>query len=130
VSEFRKLMLVALASGTLAGLVWFGAQYFAVIPLIQTAETYEAAAHDGAHQHGEEGGRAESRWRRNSFTAVATVLTGVAFAAILFGLVSFAGRRIDAKIGALWGLAAFACFSLAPALGLPPQPPGVSLSRI
>ena len=48
VSEFRRLFLVAVASGALAGLLWFAAQYFAVIPLIQTAEQYEAAAVDGA----------------------------------------------------------------------------------
>jgi cobalt transporter subunit CbtA len=58
------------------------------------------------------------------------VLTGISFASILFGLVSLAGRRIDAKRGALWGLSAFACFSLAPALGLPPQPPGVAVADL
>jgi cobalt transporter subunit CbtA len=123
-------MWVALGSGTLAGLLWFGVQYFAVIPLIETAETYEAAAHGAAHEHDEEDWRPENGWQRNSFTALATVLTGIALAAILFGLVSLAGRRIDAKNGAVWGLVAFACFSLAPALGLPPQPPGVAVADL
>ena len=134
VSEFRRLFLVVVASGTLAGLLWFGAQYFAVIPLIETAETYEAGAHDAAHgashQHDEEGWRPADGWQRNAFTALATVLTGIGFSAILFGMLSLAGRRIDAKRGALWGLAAFACFSLAPSLGLPPQPPGVAVADV
>ena len=37
-TRFRQLMLVALVSGTLAGLAWFGFQYIAVLPLIAAAE--------------------------------------------------------------------------------------------
>jgi cobalt transporter subunit CbtA len=36
----------------------------------------------------------------------------------------FAGAEADARTGLLWGLAGFACFSLAPSLGLPPALPG------
>ncbi|MBI3470366.1 MAG: CbtA family protein [Candidatus Solibacter usitatus] len=128
-SQFRKLLLVSLASGALAGLVWFGAQYFAVIPLIETAESYEAAAHQG-HPHEGEGWRPANGWQRTSSTALATILTGIGFAAILFGWVAVAGRPLDARRGALWGLAAFVCFGLAPALGLPPQPPGVAVADL
>ena len=35
-------------------------------------------------------------------------------------------RLIDARRGTLWGLTAFACFSLAPAIGMPPQPPAAA----
>lgn len=38
-------MFVVLASGSLTGLALFEVQHFTVIPLIQTAETYEAAQH-------------------------------------------------------------------------------------
>ncbi len=133
VSKFRRLMFVALASGTISGLIWFGFQYFTVIPLIETAETYEAAAHDATngatHQH-DEAWRPANGWQRNSFTALATLLTSIGFASILFGFMSLAGLRIDAGRGALWGLSAFACFGLAPALGLPPQPPGVAVADL
>ena len=125
-NEFRKLMLVALMSGTLAGLVWFAAQYVAVIPLIERAEVYESAAHHDA----DEGWHPRDGWQRSSFTAAATVLTGIALAAILFGIASLADQRVDAKKGLLWGLAGFACFSLAPALGLPPQPPGAAVADL
>ena len=59
-----------------------------------------------------------------------TVLTGVGFAAMLFGVMALAGETINTRHGAVWGLAAFACFSLAPALGLPPQPPGVAVADL
>jgi len=132
VREFRTLVLVAVASGTLAGLVWFAGQYFALIPLIQRAETYEAA-HEAAHGaavHQEEGWKPKDGWQRNSLTALATVLTGIGQAAILFGLVFLSRCRIDARKGSLWGLTAFVCFNLAPALGLPPQPPGVPVANL
>jgi len=133
VSAFRRLIVIAVASGTFAGLVWFGLQYLAVVPLIQAAEKYETAAQAAtrgdSHQH-HEGWHPASGLQRNSFTALATVLTSIGFASILFGLLSLAGRRLDARRGSLWGLAAFACVSLAPALGLPPQPPGVAVADL
>jgi len=132
VSRFRKLMTVVLGAGTLAGLVLFTLQHFTVVPLIQVAETYEAAAYQShpEAQHEDEGWHPADGWERTSFTALTTVLTGIGFAAILFGVMALGGKTIDARRGALWGLAAFACFSLAPALGLPPQPPGVAVADL
>jgi cobalt transporter subunit CbtA len=129
--DFQKLLLLAIVSGTVAGLLWFGAQSVAVIPLIQKAEVYESA-HEAAHgTHDEDGEwKPKDGWQRNSLTAIATVLTGIGEAAILFGVVFFSGRRLDARNGALWGLAAFTCLTLAPGLGLPPQPPGVPVASL
>jgi cobalt transporter subunit CbtA len=132
VSRFRKLMLVVLSSGALAGLVLFAVQHFSVIPLIQAAESYETAAHQALSNmpHEDGGWQPANGWERTSFTALATVLTSIGSAAILFGLMALTGKTINARRGALWGLAAFACFSLAPALGLPPQPPGVAVADL
>ena len=132
VSHFRKLMVAVFGSGALAGLVLFSVQHFTVVPLIQAAETYEAAGHE-AHSgasHEDEGWQPAEGWERTSFTALTTVLTGIGFAAMLFGAMALAGKTINTRHGALWGLAAFACFSLAPALGLPPQPPGVAVADL
>ncbi|MEP7365030.1 MAG: CbtA family protein [Acidobacteriota bacterium] len=124
-NEFRTILLVAVAAGVLAGAVLFGVQYAAIVPLIQRAETYEAA-HEAQHSgHEEAEWKPADGWERTAFTALATVLTGIGQAAILLGAIFFFGWRINARNGVLWGLAAFACFHLAPALGLPPQPPGV-----
>jgi cobalt transporter subunit CbtA len=132
VNEFRKLMVAVFGSGALAGLVLFAVQHFTVVPLIQAAETYEGSAreaHSGASVK-DEGWQPAEGWERTSFTALTTVLTGIGFAAVLFGVMALAGKTIDTRHGALWGLAAFACFSLAPALGLPPQPPGVAVADL
>ena len=82
--EFRKRFLVAVASGTLAGLLSFAAQYFAVIPLIQTAEKFDVA-HE-AHAYHEEEWKPAKDWQRNGFTALATIFTSIGFSAVLFGL--------------------------------------------
>lgn len=130
-SRFRKLMLVVLVSGTVAGLALFFLQRFTIIPLIEKAETYEAAerATSGA-THEEEGWQPANGWERTSFTAIATTLTGIGFAAILFGTMSLTRAPVNALGGALWGVAGFACFGLAPALGLPPQPPGTVVAGV
>jgi cobalt transporter subunit CbtA len=123
VAEFRRLALVSILSGAIAGLVWFSVQYFAVVPLIQKAEVFEQANHqdhaEGASWHPENGGE------RNALTAAATVLTAIGLSVILFGIVQALGQTLDARRGLLWGLAGFLCVNAAPALGLPPAPPGV-----
>ena len=131
-SQFRKLMLAVFGSGALAGLVLFAVQHFTVVPLIQSAETYETAAHQAHSQatNEDEGWHPAEGWQRSSLTALTTVLTGIGYAAILFGVMALSGKTIDTRHGALWGLAAFTCFSLAPALGLPPQPPGVAVADL
>jgi cobalt transporter subunit CbtA len=131
VSRFRKLMFVVFVSGALAGLALFVVQRFTIIPLIETAETYEAAQHvNSGIAHEEEGWQPKKGWERTSFTAITTILTGIGFAAILFGSLSLAGARMNARRGALWGLAAFVCFGLAPAVGLPPQPPSTAVADL
>lgn len=121
-------MIVALVAGALAGLFLFAMQAVAVTPLILAAERYEheAEAHD---HHGGEWKPAEG-WERTLWTALTSVLTGIGFAAVLFGLLGAMGRRVTVREGLLWGLAAFACVHLAPALGLPPLPPGVPVPDV
>ena len=130
--SFRKLMLVALSAGAIAGLVLFLIQSFTIVPLIHSAETYENNPISGAVSsvHADEGWHPAEGWQRISLTAITTILGGIGFAATLFGLMALSGKSIDAKRGALWGLAGFICFSLAPALGLPPQPPGAAAADL
>jgi cobalt transporter subunit CbtA len=125
VSTFRKLIAVALCSGALAGLTLSVIQHFTVVPLIEAAERYETEdEHHGA------GWKPETARERTGWTVLTTVLTGIGFASLLFGFLGLAGRELTAKNGVLWGLAAFACFHLAPSLGLPPTPPGVPVSDV
>lgn len=131
--EFRKLTRVSLVAGTLAGLVLTILQHFAVTPLIETAETYETAGQaesSAAHTHEDQSWRPANGWQRTSLTMLTTLLTGIGFAAILFGVVALTRKSVDVGRGTLWGVAAFGCFGLAPALGLPPQPPGVPVAPV
>ena len=69
VSAFRKLMIVVLCSGALAGLVLFAIQHFTVVPLIEAAERYEKGAdHDHTAWKPAEGGD------RTAWTVLTTVL--------------------------------------------------------
>ena len=125
-SEFRKIARVALASGALAGFVLFVIQHFTITPLIRTAETYEN--HSGSSH--DEGWQPSGELERVSLTAVATVLSGIGYAAIFFGLIAVGRGSVSATRGAVLGLAAFVAVDLAPALGLPPTPPGVPLADL
>ena len=126
-SEFRKIVLVALAAGALAGFVLFVVQHFTITSLIRTAETYEKHS-DSAHQ--DEGWQPSGEFERVCLTALATVLAGIGFAAVFFGLVAFTRGSLSIGKGAALGLAAFVAVDLAPALGLPPTPPGVPLADL
>jgi cobalt transporter subunit CbtA len=128
--QLRRLMVVVLGSGTLAGLVLFGIQRAAVIPLIEKAESYEAGQSTTGMPHEDEGWQPANGAERTALTALSTVLTGIAFAAVLFGVASVAEVPLNAHVGLLWGLAGFVCFALAPALGLPPAPPGAAVADL
>jgi cobalt transporter subunit CbtA len=95
-----------------------------VAPLIEAAERYETDA-----DHSSEWKPADA-WERTIWTASTTVLTGIGFAAVLFGFLNLTGRNVTMRQGVLWGVAAFACLHLAPSLGLPPLPPGVPVADV
>lgn len=94
-------------------------------PAAQAEATAEAGDHaaDG-HQH--DAAETEPA-TRNLLTSLFFGLIYVAYALILvagFNLASSLGKTINLRVGLLWGLAGYAAFQLAPALGLPPELPG------
>jgi cobalt transporter subunit CbtA len=131
VNRFRKLTSIILVAGTAAGLLLFLMQHFTIFPLIQRAEVYESTEERSMAEMHHSAVPVDHEWspadgiERTLFTVLATVLTAIGFAALLFGVAALQPASLDWRKGALWGLAAFACVDLAPALGLPPQPPGV-----
>ena len=134
---FRNIVMLAAIAGAIAGLGMTVAQSFATVPLILKAETFEAqgmaeapaAAHEHAteipaHSHGDEEGWApEDGFERTAFTAAANIVTGIGFALLLIAVSELFGGIRDWRQGVYWGLAAFAVFTLAPGLGLPPELP-------
>jgi cobalt transporter subunit CbtA len=134
---FRRIFLTALIAGTVAGLFAAGLQHLKLIPLIAAAEVYEAAAPQTNHQagaHADHQHEAAAEWEpspgleRTGYTLLADLLAGIGFALLLTGAVALArlrGYAIDARQGLIWGAAGFAVFALAPAIGLPPELPGM-----
>ena len=126
--RFRRLAQIVLLSGAAAGVALFLLQRVVVIPLLQTAETYETAAARGDHPHEE--WQPDEGAERTAYTALGTVLLGIAWAAVLFGGAALAGVELDVRRGVIVALAAFACVTLAPAFGLPPSPPDAAVGDL
>ena len=150
-SIFRNVVFIAAISGLLAGVVLAALQTYATVPLILKAETYENAG--GGHEHaaapvagteatapaaGAETTAAqtaapaeEEAWapadgaERFAYSALANIVSGIAFGLILVAVSEFAGGIANWRQGVFWGFAGFAVFTLAPGLGLPPELPAM-----
>lgn len=86
--------------------------------------------HGDAHDHG---------WSpegplRHALTVLFNIAAGLGFGLILNALARLralsAGATFTATEGVLWGIAGFAAFALAPALGLPPELPGMAAGEL
>jgi cobalt transporter subunit CbtA len=120
-TAFRRILFTAALAGLLTGLAITAVQSLGVLPLILEAETYERAAAPGGSRS-----LAGTPWAspgRLALTATANVITAMGFGLALAAGFALAGRA-SAREGIVWGLGGFAAFSLAPALGLPPELPG------
>jgi cobalt transporter subunit CbtA len=62
---------------------------------------------------------------RNLFTIAATTFAALGFAFVLSAASVLTGFEVTARNGVIWGMAGFAIFQLAPALGLAPELPGM-----
>lgn len=145
IALLRRILFAGLAAGLVAGIAVTAVQQVQVVPLILAAEVYESAeaphehaapqAHDhapgtAAHSHDEEAWAPEDGLERNAFTLLANILAGVGYGCVLVALMVFAGRALDWRRGLLWGLGGFAAFALAPAIGLPPELPGMAAAEL
>jgi cobalt transporter subunit CbtA len=134
-------LTVALLAGISAGLVAWGVHMVGTRPLIQQAEVYEKAgeataqpttteAAEGEHHHDGAAWEPADGWERNLYTLGSDMLMAVGYAFLLTAAIVFFGKGADWRRGILWGLAGFACFTLAPALGLPPELPGTEAAPL
>jgi cobalt transporter subunit CbtA len=147
------MCLAAVAAGLLAGVLISVVQHFTTTPLILRAEEVERAGFLGTGwgasvdggvgsgvpaQHVEAGHDHHSpadsplepsaALERVLFTTLADVLVGIGFAFLVVAALASkggGGGNIGAWTGISWGAAGFAVFTLAPALGLPPELPGL-----
>jgi len=119
----RALILSAVAAGLAAGLALALFQAVAVTPLILEAELHEQGAVIGTHGHE---AVAALDLARYGLTSLATIITAAGAAMILLGLMVLDGGPVDARRALCWGACAFVATALAPALGLPPELPGMA----
>ncbi len=125
-------------AGIIAAIVQSAIMQWRVVPLIFEAELYEisethapdhandevkAAPHK--HEKNNQPWEPQSKFERNFYTILATILNSLGFALILAAISTFANIKINLQNGLLWGLAGFLSFNLMPAIGLPPQMPGM-----
>jgi cobalt transporter subunit CbtA len=134
--SFRHIVLSAVIAGLITGVLLTLVQMFTTVPLIAQAEVYEqraeqpstgavapAAQEQAAHDHGEGTWEPKDGYERAFYTGVTTVLTAIAYA-LLLGACFSQLRSVGWRTGLGLGVAGFLVFQLAPAIGLPPQPPG------
>ncbi|MFK3799117.1 MULTISPECIES: CbtA family protein [unclassified Pseudomonas] len=136
---FKRIAQTAGFTGLLAALLLTLLQSFWVAPLILQAETYEKAPAaemhehaDGAmvgHVHDEEAWEPEDGWQRVLSTTGGNLVVAVGFSLMLAALYTLRAPG-SVRQGALWGLAGYAVFVLAPTLGLPPELPGTAAADL
>ena len=142
---FGKIGVGAVLAGFGAGLIAALLHFAWVQPLLLQAELYETGAltHFGggvmghgadghAHAHGM-GTAFAGDLARNGLTVLFTALIYLGYALLLaaaMGLAAERGVRIDARRGLIWGAAGFVAVQLAPAMGLPPELPGMAAAEI
>ena len=151
-----RALTTVLLTGFVAGILYTGAQMLRVTPLILEAEKYEIAEIAVPHSHGASGikhvhvlngvaldvhqrvatpheslpATHDHAAERTFYTAVSNIVTGIAFSLMLVAVYLLREKKVDMNSGLLWGAAGFAVFALAPALGLPPELPGMTAAAL
>ena len=154
----KRMVTSAVFAGFAAGLIAVLLHFAFVQKLILLSEQYEAGtlthfaggaephSHDTAatqvegaaesgHDHGPHSHEdsAASDLQRNGLTALFMILVYTGYALVLtagFAAAEMWGRKIGPSEGLLWGIAGFAAFHLAPAMGLAPELPGTVAADI
>jgi len=132
---FTRIIYSAVGIGLLTGLLLSLMQIVSVDPIIFAAEAYELempdaspAGHEG-HDHDHTGWAPADGLERTAYTVLSNISAAIGFAAIMLALMNLFAmmRQGDFKPvhSLLWGLAGFAALYLAPAIGLPPEIPGI-----
>ena len=131
----KNLAFSALFAGLAAGLIAAALQISLLVPLVLEAELYET----GQLIHFADIARPmpdiaiEQDWARNGLTVLFTATIYIGFSFVLVAAIAFAqlkGIEVTTRKGILWGLAGFAAFQLAPAIGLAPELPGMIAAEL
>ena len=135
---FTRLLLSAIITGLIAGLVLTIVQRFEVIPIILEAERHEqmnVSSTEHTHSDGEihEHWSPDDGFERLLWTALANVSLGIGFALLLCGAYVWRGSArspaalgVSLREGLLWGIAGLTVFFVNPSIGIPPEIPGAA----
>lgn len=151
----KRMVTSAVFAGFVAGLIAVLLHFAFVQKLILLSEQYEAGTlthfagggapydHDNVSTQAEgtaegaaEAGHSSSiasDLQRNGLTVLFIILVYTGYALVLtagFAAAQLWGRKIGPAEGLLWGIAGFAAFQLAPAMGLAPELPGTIAADI
>ena len=91
---------------------------------------------DAGHGGEAAAGGAGSVWapqegfERIAFTSAATIATSIGFALLLLGGLLLSGEEINERTAMIWAAGGFVSTGLAPALGLPPELPGMQAADL
>ncbi len=122
---FRATLLSAFFTALIATIPFSVYQELMVTPIILDAETFELP----------EATQSQPPWapedgiERSLFTLSADFLTAFAFSLMLISAMA-TQRKLTLLQGLGWGIAGYLCFFVAPALGLPPEIPGMETSSL
>jgi cobalt transporter subunit CbtA len=145
-----RIVLATLFAGMLAGLVLAGIQHVRLTPLILQGEVYETATDPVASAiadankpcvekmpgmkmcaaDGKPAWEPAEGLQRTLFTTAASLLAGAGFAATLAGISLLTGIPITKQNGLIWGVCGFLAVAVAPAVGLPPEVPGMPVADL
>jgi cobalt transporter subunit CbtA len=136
-----RILSAALVAGLWAALAASVLQAAWTTPLIFEAEIYESRSaesgtgpagkvEDHAHSHSADAAAQAdppflARVERAAFTSLATLVSGVGYALVLLALLLASGATPSRETTLRWALAGFVAVNLAPAIGLPPELPGM-----
>lgn len=90
----------------------------------------------GSEKHAEDGASADNEWgpedgfERIAFTSATTIAISIAFAFLILGGLLISGTPITEQNALAWAAGGFITTGLAPALGLPPELPGMAAADI
>ena len=143
---FTRIVYSAILVGFVAGVLLTSLQIASLNPIIFAAESYQPDAAETAsgrsgdghsdhnHEHDDEAWVPAHGLERTASTLFANILASTGFAAMVLALMcQFCLARkgnISWSQGSLWGLAGFTALFLAPAIGLPPEIPGVVAAAV
>lgn len=131
---FRRIVFASLFVGLIAGVLLSVSQLSFVNPIIFSAESHEVAHDHSAHDHSAEAWAPEEGMERTFYTILANVFAGIGFSAVLLALMSqlsiFGVTTLDIRKGLLWGLGGFTAVFVFPAIGIPPEIPGVNAAPV